>query len=96
MNLKYHNVTVTPELVNALHKVLSEVDVNTREYEELNSWVGYVKQSLYETWVELPDGDHLKAAYALSVWAWDDQDLASIHPVDFSLLERPSRPPVDR
>ena len=74
--VKYLNVTITPETATALHNVLSKVDRNSTEYSELNTWLAYVNQSLYKAWLELPDGDHLKAAYADQVWTWDDQDIA--------------------
>jgi hypothetical protein len=45
---------------------------------DLERWLSYCNQSLYKTWSELPDGDHLKHSYSDSVWTWDDQDLCNI------------------
>ena len=50
----------------------------TRDENDVYTWVAYVKQSLFKTWSELPEGDHLKGAYIDQVWSWDDQDLAQM------------------
>ena len=47
-----------------------------QECEQLESWTSYVSQSLYQTWRDLPEGDHLKNSYRDQVWTWDDQDIA--------------------
>jgi hypothetical protein len=41
-------------------------------------WLASVRELLYAEWEALPDGSHLKAAYADEVWTWSDRDLASI------------------
>ena len=40
-------------------------------------WLASVCERLYAEWEALPDGSHLKAAYADEVWAWSDRDLAA-------------------
>ena len=90
-NLEFHSVTLTPDVVHCLHNVLARYRANLQDQPEsegkwvaeqeatrLYRWLTYTRQSLFRTWQELPDGDHLKEAYRDEVWSWDDQDLASI------------------
>ena len=37
---------------------------------------GGLDSSIYNVWLALPDGDHLKEAYRDKVWTVDDTDLA--------------------
>ncbi len=39
-------------------------------------WLASVKESLWASWAELPEGSHLKHAYRDEVWTWSDRDLA--------------------
>jgi hypothetical protein len=43
-------------------------------------WLANVKESLWSSWVELPEGSHLKEAYRDEVWTWSDRDLAEPWP----------------
>lgn len=74
-NLLFHQVTITPEMLDKIANLVFK-DEKTRDENDVYTWVAYVRQSLYKTWSELPDGDHLKGAYIDDVWSWDDQDLA--------------------
>lgn len=40
-------------------------------------WLANVKEGLYSEWAALPEGSHLKEAYADEVWTWSDRDLAA-------------------
>ena len=40
-------------------------------------WLNAVSEQLYEEWVALPAGSHLKEAYSDQVWTWSDRDLAA-------------------
>lgn len=42
----------------------------------VNAWVAAQHDALYEAWAALPQGSHLKQAYADQVWTWSDRDLA--------------------
>jgi hypothetical protein len=48
------------------------------QVEDGQRWLASVCERLYGEWEALPDGSHLKAAYANEVWAWSDRDLAAI------------------
>ena len=50
-----------------------------RAYEEAETaalWLAAQAERLYEEWLALPPGSHLKQAYADQVWTWSDRDLA--------------------
>ena len=56
------------------------------------AWVAAQHEALYEEWVKLPEGSHLKEAYATEVWTWSDRDLAAMantEPTDKPEVERP-------
>lgn len=48
-------------------------------------WLASVKETLWASWAELPNGSHLKEAYADEVWTWSDRDLAEARPDDDEL-----------
>lgn len=100
-NLRFHQVTISPEDHSCLHNVICYVrrELETKkqdqlendgpeltyfedklldQVEQLERWKSYVSQSLFETWSDLPDGDHLKHSYRDEVWTWDDQDISQI------------------
>ena len=112
MTLHYHQTTITPRELGYIHNLLTEVrrtlgnkDQSTltfwegqlvKESELLSRWTGHVKHELYEKWINLPEGDHLKHSYRDEVWTWDDQDISRPHLKDsdelpgvleYSLLE---------
>ena len=42
------------------------------------AWVAAQHEALYEEWAKLPEGSHLKEAYANEVWTWSDRDLENM------------------
>ena len=40
-------------------------------------WLAAQSEKLYKEWEALPEGSHLKEAYAEQVWTWSDRDLAA-------------------
>ena len=60
------------------------------------AWVAAQHEALYEEWAKLPEGSHLKEAYADQVWTWSDRDLASTpEPEEQGLnFMKPTRPEV--
>ena len=40
-------------------------------------WLAAQSEKLYKEWDALPEGSHLKEAYAEQVWTWSDRDLAA-------------------
>ena len=75
-------VTLTPEALDALHNLAFDAaakadkkgkrDVNA---DTANKWLAYAKGEVFKHWQELPEGNHLKSAYLMDVWSWDDGDL---------------------
>ena len=56
-------------------------------------WLNAQSEKLYQEWVALPAGSHLKEAYADQVWTWSDRDLvAAVPPTDDGSLEAFTRP----
>ena len=53
-------------------------------------WLAQVSEELYEEWEALPEGSHLREAYADQVWTWSDRDLAAMPPT--TGWDVPSRP----
>lgn len=77
MSLHYHHTMVTPFEVAALHNLIAQAEEGP-DRDTAYRWLCHARSGLYAQWRALPDGDHLKAAYADQVWQWDDQDLAAI------------------
>jgi hypothetical protein len=81
--MKYIDVLVTPEEVDAISNVvIAFKQLNSEEFtnpdaDVVAKWVAYAKGVLYKEWQELEDGDYLKEAYRNDVWAWNDSDLYS-------------------
>jgi hypothetical protein len=77
--MKYLDVQITPEDVDALSNVLAQFkqleEYSTKDAELSDKWLSYVRDRLYNEWKELPDGSHLKEAYIDDVWSWNDEDL---------------------
>lgn len=77
MSLQYHQTLVTPFEVAALHNLIACAEAGP-DKDVAYRWLCHARSGLYEEWRALPNGHHLKEAYAEQVWQWDDQDLASI------------------
>ena len=77
MNLQYHQATITPFEVAALHNLIAKADEG-QDKEIACKWLNYVRSGLYAEWQALPNGNHLKEVYRDMTWQWDDQDLAGL------------------
>ena len=73
MTLQFKQVIITPEVVDEIYNILPPSEDATT----LMKWLSYVKDELYKEWNNLPEGSHLKAAYADDVWSWNDEDICS-------------------
>ena len=47
-----------------------------RDCEAALLWLNAQSERFYQEWAALPNGSHLKSAYADQVWTWSDRDLA--------------------
>ena len=45
--------------------------------ETASLWLAAVAEKMFAEWDALPEGSHLKEAYAELVWTWSDRDLAA-------------------
>lgn len=72
MSLKFKRVLITPEIETALSNA-----VDAQTHPEAYKWIAYVRDELYGEWQSLPNGSHLKSAYAGDVWGWNDEDLVN-------------------
>ena len=77
MSLQYHQTLITPFEVAALHNLIAKADEG-QDRDTAYRWLCHARSGLFAEWQALPDGHHLKHAYADQVWTWDDQDLDSI------------------
>ena len=76
--MKYNQVIITPEDLDALSNVvLGALESESSDADRAYKWVAYVRSVVYTNWLSLPDGNHLKSAYADDVWSWDDSDLSN-------------------
>ena len=41
-------------------------------------WLSAQSEKFFKEWEALPEGSHLKEAYADQVWTWSDRDLAAM------------------
>jgi len=75
MSLHYHQTTITPYEVAALHRVIAAAPDGEAK-QTAYRWLCHARSGLFSAWQQLPDGDHLKEAYRDDTWTWDDQDIA--------------------
>ena len=77
MSLQYHQTTITPFEVAALHNLIARADEG-QDQAIAYKWLTHARSGLFAEWIALPDGHHLKEAYRDEVWTWNDEDIASI------------------
>jgi len=77
MSLQYCPTLISPSDVGALHNLIARAE-DGADKEAAYRWLCYARSELFAAWQALPDGHHLKEAYANEVWQWNDEDLASI------------------
>lgn len=72
MSLKFKQVLITPEDESHLSNA-----IDAGKHPEAYRWISYVRDELFREWQSMPDGSHLKDAYASEVWTWNDEDLTT-------------------